>query len=635
MFVVRRIRSLFKVLNSALSPNQVAVGFCFGILAGFPPLGLHSLLIFSLAFLFNTSFSATILAFGVSKLVAWLLIPLSYQIGKIVLDEISFLEPLWTTLFNWPVLALMEHNNYVVFGSYLIAIVVSIPVFFLIKSFVRQYRASFFDFLENRQSYQSLKNKKKLHRFIEWIVMGGGARFDEELSKPTFFQVIRKSALVVIPVVSVVLLLLGALIATFAIDRIVLASSSFLVGGEVKAEDVSMNAFSGLIKVSGFSVQDPKQKEQNVLEVGSFTANISYLDLLSARFVFDEVGISEVGFHIRREEDGSLNIDDLDEGLDLSPYFDWLKENADKVDWVQLIAKYLEARYEAEDERLQNSIEYEFISESKVIDSLLPFLAVKRINIEKIQITLVDDFKAGSSLPQITMVDLILENVELPTHLARDPMEIGLRAYLDNKTDSFLEFAGKFDEKSDPPVHSYRARAENIDLSSLSVLFENSVPLGIERGKGTANLDLVMTGDMIKATNEISIENLFLVDQSAGAQILGLPVETTGSVIQGINAFAAECGFQLGFVVDGPRDQLSLEWDEELLKVAKRGMLIAGGRSFADDILKIDDQLGKIGSKLGELGAGFDPIGDLLGGLLPGSQGNNIDLCELDVDDDS
>ena len=633
MFVVRRIRSIFKVLNSALSPNQVAFGFCFGVMAGFPPMGLHSLLIFLAAFFFNTSFTATLLAFAISKLFAWLLMPMSYEIGKFVLEHVAFLEPVWTTIFNWPVLALMEYNNYVVFGSYIVAFVISVPVFFLVRSSVRKYRDSFFEFLENRKSYQKLKSKERTHKIVQWIVMGGGASFEDANRGNMVFQIIRKSALVIIPVTVFVALFLSALIATFAIDRVVIAGSSFFVGGEVDAEHVSMNALSGRINVSGFSVQDPKSPEQNMIQVGDFVANISYLDLLSARFVFDEIGISEVGFHLRREEDGSLNIDDLDEGLDLAPYFDWLKENADRVDWVQLIAKYIESRYEAEEKRLEESVEYEFLKHAKVIDSLLPFLAVKKISVEKIQITLVDEYKPAGNLPQITMVDLILENVELPAHLATEPMEVGVRAYLNNQTDSFIELSGRFDEHSDPPVHTYRAKAEKIDMASLGSLIDSSVPFRFEAGLGFASFDLTLEGEQVLSSNELAFENLVIAGPGEGQSVLGLPAETTSSVVDGINAFAAECGIQLGFLVDGPRDQLQLQWDEELLKIAKRGMLIAGGRRFADDILKIDDQLGDIGSKLGEIGSQIDPIGDILGGLLPGSGGNASDLCEFEDGD--
>jgi len=49
------IRKFFSVLKSQGTPVQIALGVCGGLFLGLTPLGWHSLLLVSLALLFNVS----------------------------------------------------------------------------------------------------------------------------------------------------------------------------------------------------------------------------------------------------------------------------------------------------------------------------------------------------------------------------------------------------------------------------------------------------------------------------------------------------------------------------------------------------------------------------------------------------
>ena len=73
-----------------------------------------------------------------------------------------------------------------------------------------------------------------------------------------------------------------------------------------------MNPLTGRIVIEKLAVQDPNRQEENFFELGKFVGDVSLLDLLSERFVFDEVAVTDLTFHLRREEDGSFNVEDLD-----------------------------------------------------------------------------------------------------------------------------------------------------------------------------------------------------------------------------------------------------------------------------------------------------------------------------------
>jgi len=631
MFFLRKIRSLFKILNSALSPNQVATGFCLGILMGFPPLGLHSLMLLLVALLVNISFSATLLAFAFFKLFSWILFPLSYEVGKFVLESVPFLEPVWTTIFNLPVLAVLEYNNYVVLGSYILALLFTIPAFFMIRKFVRTYRDSFFKYLESRKSYQSLQRRERIHRSLEWVLMGGGARFKEMKTDKGIFSLFRKSSIIILPMVVGLILLVVGVLSTLFIDRVVLGASSAVVGGEVSAEKISMDAFSGRIVMSVFSVQDPNNQTNNIIEIGEIVTDISYLDLLSKRFVFNEVGINEITFNLVREADGSLNIEDVtseNNAVDLTAYFDWLKNNADKIDWLKIIVEYLRARIDEFEFREDRGVDGKMLSQYKYIDSILPWIAVEQISIERVHVRLEDHYQPDNNLPQITMIDLILQDVELPVSKARDPVQIGLRAHINGDETSYFEVSALLDNRSRPPREEYRIKAERIDLAMLNPVIGSSIPVLINTGLGYASAEIVTQGDRVEAVNEIRLDDLSLSASGTGISLWGIPQDLTTSTLRGINAYASRCPVLMGLSVNGTTEDLQFVWEDELLRIAKQGLIMEGGRFLSEDLFKIDQQLDIIGEQLGGIEIMQDSIEGLLGRIF-GSNTNKIADCDL------
>ncbi|MFB6287151.1 MAG: TIGR03546 family protein, partial [Candidatus Bipolaricaulia bacterium] len=170
-------RRLFRILNSELTPHQIAAGVLFGMFVGLVPLGANPVVLLALALLVRCSFSATLLALAVFKLLAWPLAPVSEAVGRAVLTNLTGLDPFWRSIVHAPVLAWMELSRYVVLGGYLIGLVIAVPVFFLVRRSVHSYRTSFLAFLEERRSIRALEGRERLARALQWLIMGGGLRF--------------------------------------------------------------------------------------------------------------------------------------------------------------------------------------------------------------------------------------------------------------------------------------------------------------------------------------------------------------------------------------------------------------------------------------------------------------------------
>ena len=141
MLILKYVAKLLKALTSGESPKQLAGGLILGMVLGLVPFGnLISLFIIVLIILINVNVSMAILGFAVFKGIAYLLDPVFHDLGYQLLVNTPALKGIWTSLYNSPVFVLTNFNNTVVLGSFLISLVLLLPVFFLAKVGVVQYR---------------------------------------------------------------------------------------------------------------------------------------------------------------------------------------------------------------------------------------------------------------------------------------------------------------------------------------------------------------------------------------------------------------------------------------------------------------------------------------------------------------
>src|SRR6266536_6463428 len=126
--LIKLIQSLFGALHSEGTPGQLAAGIVLGSFLGLTPLlNLHNALFFALLVLLNVSFAGGMLGWALFIPIGFLLDPLFDWIGHSLLLAPSFLTPLWTSLYNMPVVPLTNFNNTVVLGSLVFQLVFALP----------------------------------------------------------------------------------------------------------------------------------------------------------------------------------------------------------------------------------------------------------------------------------------------------------------------------------------------------------------------------------------------------------------------------------------------------------------------------------------------------------------------------
>ena len=161
MIFLKLIQSFIKALHSEGTPGQVAAGIALGSILGLTPLmNPHNAVAFAAIVLLNVSFPGAMLGWALFIPVGFLLDPVSDRIGARLLLDTPALVPLWTAIYNTPVLALFNFNNTVVLGSAVIALALQVPVFLASRWAVGRYRATVGERIRQSRFYKALAASK-------------------------------------------------------------------------------------------------------------------------------------------------------------------------------------------------------------------------------------------------------------------------------------------------------------------------------------------------------------------------------------------------------------------------------------------------------------------------------------------
>lgn len=160
MLFLKFIQQLIGTLNSDGTPRQVAAGIALGAVFGLTPLmNLHNLVLFGLALILNLSMGGVFLGWAVFVPVGFALDPLFDASGRALLGA-DTLRPLWTSLYNVPVVPFTNFNNSVVLGSFVFWLVTLVPFYFLWKWAVTRYREKVYERLKKTRIFHLVTASK-------------------------------------------------------------------------------------------------------------------------------------------------------------------------------------------------------------------------------------------------------------------------------------------------------------------------------------------------------------------------------------------------------------------------------------------------------------------------------------------
>jgi len=159
--LIKLIQNIVKSLNSEGTPGQLAAGLALGSALGLTPLmNLHNLVIFLAAMLLNVSFGGFLLGWTLFVPFGFALDPVFDSIGRALLINAPGLRPMWTAWYNAPGLPLTNFNNTVVLGSFLSWVVLFVPLFFVFRWLVVQYRERIYERLKRTRFFHLVTASK-------------------------------------------------------------------------------------------------------------------------------------------------------------------------------------------------------------------------------------------------------------------------------------------------------------------------------------------------------------------------------------------------------------------------------------------------------------------------------------------
>jgi uncharacterized protein (TIGR03546 family) len=155
---------MIKLLHSENGTHQLAIGLTLGTFLGFSPFfSLQTILIFFIIFIFRVQIGAAFLSAFFFKFVAYLIDPAADYMGRLTLENTALI-PVWTTLFNMPIVPYTRFNNSIVMGSFVFALILSPLVYFIFYKLVKQYRSQIVEKIEKSKYWKAFKATK----LYEW-----------------------------------------------------------------------------------------------------------------------------------------------------------------------------------------------------------------------------------------------------------------------------------------------------------------------------------------------------------------------------------------------------------------------------------------------------------------------------------
>ncbi len=144
MFIVNIIRKILKILQTDISPVQIAFGAVMGVFFGLVPGLLMKCIIFILIMVLRVNIGAAFISSAVFAILAFGLDPLAGKIGYFILN-LNLLVPLWTSFYNMPIVPFTKFNNTIVMGNIIMSFILIAPVYFASKKFIVYYRENWRD----------------------------------------------------------------------------------------------------------------------------------------------------------------------------------------------------------------------------------------------------------------------------------------------------------------------------------------------------------------------------------------------------------------------------------------------------------------------------------------------------------
>lgn len=307
------------LLESNVSPREIAAGVCLGMFLGLIPLnGPMALLLAVFFFVFRINRVATLLTLPLFKL-AYLfgVSSLADRIGYYLLTGIPGLTGLWGWITGLPILAYLDINNTLVIGGVAVAAVFTVPAYFISKAAAAAIQAKY------AEKIKGSKYGKWVSRFGVVGSMAGSSTGEVMSNVKTQIKsaisknkTVRRGILGRINIVgiAVIVLILAAihfgvgLYASPALTSFIVDEVNKNTPAKISIAKANLWPLTLSCSLEDLKVFDPKDTGSRIAKVDKVSVRVSLIGLLSRRLVFSDIHTKGGGINITGTPDGSFNI---------------------------------------------------------------------------------------------------------------------------------------------------------------------------------------------------------------------------------------------------------------------------------------------------------------------------------------
>lgn len=302
-------RSIGKVLRGKATPLQIGLACVLASSLGFVPgWGQGAGLIVALAVLLivlNGNLAVAALVGGLAKLASLVLMPVSFQVGRLLLDGPT--QGVFRKAINAPVGALMGFEYYATTGGLAMGIVFGLVSAAAIIKVVGSFRRRMATLEEGSEAYKKWAAKGWV-KVLMFVFVGGGK------GKATYRELAAKRVGNPIRPLGVVFVVLMAglvyIVWTFASEPIVTALAQRGLergnGATVDLASARLEPQTGKLVLTGLAMADPAALETDRLRAETVEADVSTEDLLRKRVTLDRVVVKEALSGEKRATPGRL-----------------------------------------------------------------------------------------------------------------------------------------------------------------------------------------------------------------------------------------------------------------------------------------------------------------------------------------
>ena len=426
-------RKIGKLVRGKATPFQIMAACVLGAMIGFVPgLAQGPLLLVTLVLLLavlNANLGlAALVGFG-AKLASLALMPVSFEIGRVLIDGPS--QGTFRWMINAPVLALFGFDYYATTGGVVLGAALGAVVGVLLTLALRGFRLRMARLEEGSERYQKLASKRWV-RLLAWALIGPGhgKKTYAELAGKRMGNPVRMLGVVAV-VLFVGLAFVGRLFLTEPIATAALKDQLERANGAtVDLERADVDLSTGRLVVTGLAMADSERLTHDVFRADTVEANISGADLLRKRLVIDSVVASGAASGTARttlgrrvgpdreaseppapKEEDEKTLDDYVADAEkwkdrLSQVRDWLERAGERDD-----SEGAPERAETLEERLRRQVRemgYARVRASHLVEEA-PTLLVRSLRVDRLRVEAMEDELFGIECANLSTQPRLVE----------------------------------------------------------------------------------------------------------------------------------------------------------------------------------------------------------------------------------